>query len=585
MSQPKIIDHARLVLLSADKARRAALTHVRRSPMYALRAGAGDRLTLVPQDLRTTDPSFATELSDGFIGLAGHVVPVSDANPFEITPVSEEWARALHGFGWLRHMQAEGSEEARQAAQHLTLQWIKSCRRGNTIGWHIEVVARRVISWLSQAGFVLDGIDNDSYEAIFASLNAQLQFLSAAHQDASAGLPRLQALTALMLAGLCIGKSDHLVNDHKGAFEAELAAQILSDGGHVSRLSTTLVDALMDLLPLKQCYVARDQKPPDFLIGTIQRMISMLRFVRMGDGALARFNGVGATRFDALATVLAYDDVQTAPLLDAHPTGYQRAQRRETILVMDVGSPPPLELASKAHAGCLSFELSAAGFPLIVNCGAPGRAFQDWRASGRATAAHSTVCFNETSSGRLIEARKFRRKFGARPVQEPANVSLNTSEHQGSFRIEARHDGYLERYGIIHTRTMTLDALGERLEGHDSLASPRSILRFKRDYPFAIHFHLHPDIDVALVSDLAADIIASERERWRLQAEGIVLAIEESTFLADDGGPRRSLQIVLRGVCPGFSDVRWTLERLAPSESAAENTVAIDAPPMTSSGN
>ena len=173
-------------------------------------------------------------------------------------------------------------------------------------------------------------------------------------------------------------------------------------------------------------------------------------------------------------------------------------------------------LANKAHAGCLSFEMSAAGYPLIVNCGAPGRAFQDWRASGRATAAHSTACFNETSSGRLIEARKFRRKFGARPVQDPANVTVNASQQQGAFKIVASHDGYLARYGIIHTRSLRLDALGERLEGHDRLASPHSVLRFKRDYPFAIHFHLHPDIDVAITGKQAADIIASEEERWRL---------------------------------------------------------------------
>lgn len=565
MSQLKILDRARLAVLAADNARRVTLTQIRRSPMFRWRARTvgGDRLTLVPQDLRTTDPSFATELSDGFIGLAGHVVDITDANPFKIAPVNPDWARALHGFAWLRHMHAEGSEDVRQTARRLTLQWIETCRRDTGVGWQAEVVARRVMAWLTQAGFLLDDIDQAGYEAILGSLNAQLNHLSAAHQDAPPGLPRLQALTALIFAGLCIEDSQRLLDDHESAFEAELSAQILTDGGHIGRLSSTLVDALLDLLPLKQCYIARDLTPPEFLLDAIQRMILMLRYVRMGDGTLARFNGVGATRFDTLATVLAYDDVQANPLLTAHPSGYQRAQRRQTIIVMDTGSPPPLELANKAHAGCLSFEMSAAGYPLIVNCGAPGRAFQDWRASGRATAAHSTACFNETSSGRLIEAQKFRRKFGARPVQDPANVTVNASQQQhGAFKIVASHDGYLSRYGIIHTRTLILDALGERLQGLDRLASPHSVLRFKRDYPFTIHFHLHPDIDVRIVGDNAADIIASEEEHWRLRFEGASLAIEESIFLADESGPRNSMQIVLRGVCPGFSEVGWTLERL-----------------------
>ena len=129
---------------------------------------------------------------------------------------------------------------------------------------------------------MLDEIEQEGYETILGSLNKQLNYLSASHQDAPPGLPRLQALTALVLAGLCIEDSQRLLDNHEDAFEAELATQILADGGHISRLSSTLVDALLDLLPLKQCYIARDQTPPEFLLNAIQRMILMLRYAAYG---------------------------------------------------------------------------------------------------------------------------------------------------------------------------------------------------------------------------------------------------------------------------------------------------------------
>ena len=76
-----------------------------------------EQLLLAPQDLRTADPSFATEIYNGHFGLAGSLVELNSQSPFEIAPPSEGWARELYGFGWLRHLRAAGSELAREQAK------------------------------------------------------------------------------------------------------------------------------------------------------------------------------------------------------------------------------------------------------------------------------------------------------------------------------------------------------------------------------------------------------------------------------------------------------------------------------------
>ena len=126
---------------------------------------------------------------------------------------------------------------------------------------------------------------------------------------------------------------------------------------------------MLDLLPLRQCFGARSIKPDPSLPAAIGRMAPMLRTLLMGDGLPARFNGVGFTERDALATALAYDESPTVMANSAPPSGYLRLERGSTAIVMDAGAPPDLDMAGSACAGSLSFEMSTGSDLLLVNAG------------------------------------------------------------------------------------------------------------------------------------------------------------------------------------------------------------------------
>ena len=136
-----------------------------------------EQLLLAPQELRTADPSFATEFYNGHFGLAGRLAEVGAQSPFEITPPSEAWAKELHGFSWLRHLRAAGSELSREQAKALVSDWVKLNRNSRGIGWQPEIVARRIISWLSNSVVILDANDPRSYELFLKALTKQLRSL------------------------------------------------------------------------------------------------------------------------------------------------------------------------------------------------------------------------------------------------------------------------------------------------------------------------------------------------------------------------------------------------------------------------
>ncbi|MFT5509522.1 MAG: putative heparinase superfamily protein, partial [Hyphomicrobiaceae bacterium] len=356
-----LTERSRLARIAVDRTRRSLVARALRSPVLKWRYGAPtvDELLIVPQELRTADPSFAGELAQGQLGLGGAVASIGDGSIFDVAPPSEVWSRSLHGFGWLRNLSAAGSDEDREMARDAILTWIERYPpRAGGVAWQPDVVGRRLQSWLANVPFVFEGIDSSTYDRIADSLGLQLVQLATRWRDAPDGYPRLEALIGLLTGSLCIAGRDNNVLEFERAIVGEIQAQVLADGGHISRNTNLVIELLLDLLPLQTCFTARDRKFHPELSAAIARLLRFLRYMRLGDGSLTRFNGMGATPFDSLATLLAYDPAPESNLASAPNSGYARLASGDMIMVVDVGTPPSLEHAGTACAGALSFELS-----------------------------------------------------------------------------------------------------------------------------------------------------------------------------------------------------------------------------------
>jgi len=553
-----------LVALAVTRARRGALARMRRSRLlrWRYRSPAADELLLAPPDLRPHDPSFADELAAGNLGLAGAVTDLRGRSPFAVTPPSPAWARELHGFGWLRHLDASRSVEVEDFARTLLREWLRRRRSRRDHAWEPEIIARRIISWLSYAGLLLEGAERKLYAAAMRSLTDQVTYLSASWRNAPDGYPRLLALIALVEANLCIAGHDRQLGQSEKLLAAELERQIEPDGGHISRNPWTLVELLADLLPLRRCFAARAREPLPALHDAIGRLTATLNHLRLGDGQLARFNGAGAGEHDVLLTLLAYDTPGMAEPRVLR-SGYARLQRGSAVVILDAGAAPPTELSGAACAGCLSFELGTGTEVLLANGGAPGPAYADSRVVARATASHNTLCLGDQSSSRLVRDATLERQIGGPAIRLPDHVSHSVREVDGGIEIEASHDGYAASFGLLHVRTLALDAAGTTLTGVDRLTGAGNVMRFAYDTPYAIHFHLHPNAEARPgPTPDTADLLLESGEAWRLTATGATLSIEPSVHFADPVGPLHAQQIVLRGQCYGAAEVFWTLARI-----------------------
>jgi uncharacterized heparinase superfamily protein len=557
-------DKTRLAGLSlafaARAAARRAKAFVRVPADFARRAP--EKLLIAPQDLRTCDPTRAAEIYAGIFSFAHKSLNAQGGSPFLATPPSQDWAETLHGFGWLRHLRAADTTLARANARALIDEWITLNGGRDPTARRPEVTARRLISWFCHAPLILDGADKAFFRRFLRSIARQTRRLDRHAGAAPDGLPRLIVHVALAYAGLCLSGEPRLLKAAIKSLASELDRQILADGGHASRNPAALVYGLVDLLPLKQAFAARDLPPPQALLGAIDRMIPMLRFFRHPDGEFAQFNGAGPTPNDLVATVFAQDDARGEPVEDASHSGYQRLLGGEAFAIIDVGPPPPGALSGEAHAGCLSFEFSAESDRIVVNCGAPRFGRADWASAARATAAHSTVTIGDTSSCQFAPAW-LHRLIGAPVVQGPRAVTARRERNDDGVRVVASHDGYAPRFNIIHERSLTLSSDGRKLSGEDVFRAPEPPRRREQDAPLSLRFHLHPAVKASARQDGQGVLLALPGGgAWSFSAPGFAVTLAESVFLSGHTGPRRAEQIVIETRLQAARRIAWSFEAL-----------------------
>ncbi|WP_297730951.1 heparinase II/III family protein [uncultured Maricaulis sp.] len=549
-----------------------------------------------PEDFYACRPDRGAEILAGRFQLAGELLSVDPENDnIWLRPApTRAFARRLHGFGWLRDVitapspesqdssdqdqadEESGSEAvAATAARALVDSWIRAFGRWNGFAWSHGVLSARLINWM-RAGdtlFETDESDRKGRNARLRSLLRQARYLERTIPLAHDGAIRLRCAIALSLVGLCVPNQTGLQKAGFTALEKEVKRQILPDGGHVSRSPRAGTEALIDLIALRDVAEAAGVEFPREIVRAIDRLAPMSRFFRMSDGGLASFHGGGECDHGALRMALSRDETGAKPFGFAPHSGYHRAEAGGATILLDVGKAPRGTLSTSAHASALAFELCTSGGRLVVNCGWHDDQPSSWREAVRATAAHSTLTLEETSSARLFAPGWKRGLLGPRLISAPGPVTARRNEEDMGVWLEGIHEGYRADYGLSHRRRVFLAADGGDLRGEDALFRPVSDgppedidVRFR----FAIRFHLHPDVRASLSRDsMSALLVQPDGDGWRFRTDGGPIRLERSVYLAAGAPPQRATQIVIQGEAEPFgagdrppNRVRWAFQRL-----------------------
>lgn len=523
------------------------------------------RLLVAPQDIRTVDPVCAEEFRNGRFTFVGQSIGVTTASPFAQDPPSAAFARALCDFGWLRHLRAAPGPDISASARALVDAFLRHRKERLAPALEPEVTARRLLSFLSQSPILLEGADRDFYDRFLRGLKQDHNRVRLALLRRQDDITRLNLALAATAYCLCAAVSAGRLSRASRRLASVLKSQVLADGCHISRHPGALVSVVLDLMPLQQAFVTRQITPPPHLADAISRLQAHVRKLRHPDGSIALFNGMGPSAMDALALALASDANPGAMPDGGGPGGYLRLAAGSSVLIFDGALPPSMRHSAYAHAGTLAFEFSSLEQKLIINCGSCDAAKPLLREAGRLTAAHSTLELADASSAIFAGERGLQGYLQHQIIAGPEKLSVDRREEAGDVFLGATHDGYVRRFGLLHTRQLGLARDGTRLIGEDGLSLVPG-RRLMPSLPYKIRFHLHPAVKAELSGEgKAVRLELAQGEVWIFEAGGIPLLLEDSALIASRAGTRPTSQIVIAGEAGAETRVAWSLTRIKSS--------------------
>ena len=533
-----------------------------RTPLHKMRITGKlpMKLLAVPADPLSGDEGRGTAIRIGrfhFMGMEQSIETIDYDKP----TLPPAFADYVHRFDWLRDLTAAVNRgEGAPLAASIAEKWLAANGdRPRMPAWRIDNSAWRFLNMASAAPYLLTSTDLIYRSKILNHFARTARHLDQSAVRATKPFDKVCGWAGVVAASLLLpeGKARRAMGEH--SLEAALSDLVFPDGGLLSRAPQQLMELIALLSTLRECYTARQEAVPDFLTDTLSRNVPALLGLTHADGGLGAWQGCGHLRAERIEALVQASGVRARPLRQALDWGYQRVSAGPAVLQVDAGPPPHAKQALVGCASTLAFEFSFGRQRIVINCGGAGLAGASIPAALarglRTTAAHSTLCVDDSNSTALLA----KGQLGAGVV----DVELERRDIEKATRIEANHDGYARSYGFIHNRVLILRSDGMELRGEDTLL-PHAKFKGREEVPVHLRFHLGPDIELLLADDKRSVVMRlDDGSSWTFMTALGTIEVDDSLWVDENGRPNPTRQLVIGVNAPkGGMTIGWTLKFL-----------------------
>lgn len=389
-----------------------------------------------------------------------------DLSAWNVPEASHLWNFNLHYFEYCVPLAARyartGDAGNVELFKRLVLAWVDSCEYPNGDAWHPYTISLRLVNWLvclDLFGDVLTG-DDAFMEKLSKSMYRQYRHLLANQEKHLLANHYFENLKTLVICALAFGEDDVLAEVERD-YLAQLDEQVLPDGVHYERSMMYHKLILEGLLRVELAYRSAGKAAPGEVASKAKQMLDAMASIERGMGKTPFFNdsadGVAKECGPLAAACRAVYGFEPDDSKTAFPdSGFYKLYDGDAALVFFAGQPGPRYMLGHAHCDLLSFELSVASKPAIVNSGT--YAYQsELRPYFRSTAAHNTATINGEEQMECWAEHRV-----ARGVSDVRVEHVDEHRVVASFR---NHKGHLHRRSIeLHNGVLSVEDSTDRAD-------------------------------------------------------------------------------------------------------------------------
>ena len=457
----------------------------------------------------------------------------------------------LNSFFWLFSLDLKSSKKD---IQNIVLQWIEKNNRYNSKSWEIDIIAKRIIAWISNCQLTYDDGDSDYKEKFNNIIKKQINHLINEIEKDEWVDDKMIGCAAIILAGLSYQDKDGYVSSGLNLLKKIIKLSFDYNGFPKSRNIRQLNFYLKYFILIREWLKESQNEIPAYIDESIYHLGQAYSFFWQNNKRDFLFNGnheSNNSEFDHYLKRLGYKFKNQNRELG----GYVILNNKKITFISDIGASPDKKFSSNYQAGSLSFEILSSGKKLISNSGYFQNFDHQLNRLSKSSATQSTLVLEDTSSC------KFTKESGShsKVAQGLKVIKKNIVFEKNYWKVSAAHDGYLKQYGVIHDREIEFYPEQMKFIGFDKVISKNKINGLR----FEIRFHLEPNIKIMKTQDNKSILIDLNGEGWKFNSNDNDINIDNGLYFGKKNSSVDNQNIFISGMTNNKNQtIKWEITKL-----------------------
>ena len=456
----------------------------------------------------------------------------------------------LHSFFWLFTLDLNSPK---REVQSTILEWINKNYNYNHLTWEIDILSKRIISWISNAKITYED-SNDNYKEKFDwIIKKQVNHLINEINQSEWIDNKMIGCSAIILTGIAYNEK-YFIDYGSILLRRIIKVSFDKHGFPKTRNLRQLNFYLKYFILIREWLKESQNEISEYLDEIIYHLGQAFTLINKNVNYNFLFNGNHNNIDKNLENQIKKLGYNFKNDLD-QVGGYLLLKNKNFALAADLGHSPERNYSKDYQSGALSFEFISNKNKIITNSGYFQKSKHQLNLISKFTASQTTLGVGNSSSVNFLKCSD-----GTNIINNSLKVfDKKIISNKNLWSFEASHDGYVKRYGIIHQRKVEFFHDNFKLTGSDNIIKKKNF----RSTNFEIRFHLVPNAKILKTQDGKSIYIEIEKEGWKFTSSTNKIDFETGLYFGHKNSFVENQNIFISGKI-GEQDkpIRWEIEKV-----------------------